>query len=147
MPVEKAKSHEIPGVVHMAARVYKWGTGKDDFNEAVSAGNWIHLTESGEGVVFQVKDELGVAGFICGYKARNIDTGKWTAQMWHWYVEPRATGQGIALLRRFEAWAKEVGCEVTSIGCTAGLWRSKHRALYDRLGYKLDSMSFSKETV
>lgn len=145
MPIRAASPQDIPGVVQMAARVYLEKIGKKDFNEAVSAGNWIHLVSSGEGAVFVAEDESGITGLICGYRSRNIDTGKATAQIWHWYTGPRGKGQGVSLLKRFEAWASSKGCEVVSIGCTACLWSDRHRKLYDRLGYTLESMSFVKE--
>jgi GNAT superfamily N-acetyltransferase len=136
---------DIPAVVERAAGVYRWGTGRDDFDKSVSAGNWISLLETGNGAVFLVEDSGVSVGFICGYKTHNIDTGKWTAQVWHWYCDPPARGHGIDLLRRFEAWAKEAGCESVSLGCMAQLWSKGHEKIFDRLGYKLDGLSFIKE--
>ena len=147
MQIRQPDLSEIPAVVALGRRAYEWSTGKKDFNEEVSAGNWIHLVQSGEGVVFVVFEDSGApVGFISGYKSRNIDTGKTVAQMWHWYMEPSARGQGAHLLKRFEAWAKEQGCSEIAIGCMAQLWSDRHRGIYERLGYKLDGMKFIKET-
>ena len=127
----------------MAERAYEWGTGKKDFDSAVSAGNWITLIQSGNGAVFVVGDDVPM-GLICGYKTHNIDTGRWTAQVWHWYCESPARGHGIDLLRRFEVWAKEAGCESVSLGCMAQLWSKGHEKIFKRLGYELEGLNFTK---
>jgi len=146
MQVRKAEPHEIPAVVEMAAVAYEWGTGREDFDRTVSAGNWIHFLHSGQGVVFIAVDESNIpAGFICGYKSRNIDTGLLVAQVWHWFVDPRAKGHGISLLRRFEFWARSNGCDRIATGCLVKLWDERHRKIYEKLGYKLESMNFVKE--
>jgi len=144
--IRPAALHEIPAVVSLGRRAYEWATGKTDFDEAVSAGNWINLVNSGEGVVFVIAEESRVLGFICGYKSRNIDTGKLVAQMWHWFVETEARGHGVYLLRRFEAWAVKQGCQEVSITCFPQLWTDKHRGIYERMGYKLEGMIFMKES-
>lgn len=146
MLIKQLPACEVPSVLSMAERAYKWGTGREGFNKAVSAGNWIRLVQSGDGAVFVVSDDSGIpVGLICGYKTHNIDTGKWIAQVWHWYCDPPARGFGIDLLRRFEAWAKEVGCESISLGCMAQLWTKGHEKIFSRLGYKLNGLSFTKE--
>jgi len=144
--VRLAEVHEVPAVVAIGRRAYESATGKTDFNEAVSAGNWVCLLQSGKGVIFIVVEDSGEpVGMICGYKSRNIDTGKWVAQMWHWFVEPAATGYGGHLLKRFEGWAKEQGCEEISLTCFPQLWTERHRGIYERMGYKLDGLIFNKE--
>lgn len=146
MRIVKAQPHQVPAVVSLGRRAYEWGTGKTDFDDSVSAGNWIHLVQNGDGVVFFVSDEQDKPiGFICGYKARNIDTGKLTAQMWHWFVEPAAKGLGLQLLREFEKWGSAQGCDRVAIGCNANLWTDKHRKIYARKGYEMEGMNFSKE--
>ena len=146
MQVRQAQPHEVPAVVALGRRAYEWATGKTDFNEAVAAGNWVCLTQSGQGVIFIVADYSGApVGLLCGFKTRSIDTGKLVAQMWHWYVEPAAKGYGSHLLKRFESWAKEQGCSEVAVGCMAQLWSDRHRGIYERLGYKLDGMKFTKE--
>jgi len=146
MQIKEAKAFEIPEIVGMARRVYEWGTGRKDFNEGVSTANWIRLVQSGDGVVFVVSDFVGSpAGFICGYRHRNIDTGEWTAQMWHWWVGQEARGYGAHLLKRFEKWAKAKECRQVNIGCLSRLWDKRHEKIYERLGYKMDGLSFSKE--
>ncbi len=146
MQIKEAKAYEIPGVVEMASRVYEWATSKQDFDIGVSAGNWIRLVQSGDGVVFTVVDVAGnPVGFICGYRHRNIDTGKWSAQMWHWWVSHEAKGYGGHLLKRFEAWAKAKDCGEITISCLSRLWDKRHQQIYERMGYRMDGLSFSKE--
>lgn len=129
----------------MARRAYEWGTGKRDYNETISVAAWAKLVAEDKGVVLAVIDGDRPLGLLCGYRARNIDTGKLTAQMWHWFVEPEAKGWGLQLLREFELWAKEQGCDRIAIGCLANLWTEKHHKIYARKGYELDGLSFSKE--
>lgn len=146
MIVKEIPAYAVPSVLNIAAKAYKWATGRDDFNRKVAAGNWISQVQAGNGVVFVVSDENGMpVGLLCGYKSQNIDTGKRIATMWHWYVEPEARGQGLELLRRFEVWAKEKDCQGMRIGCLAALWDSHHEKVYKRLGYELDGMNFNKE--
>lgn len=146
MQIKTATPCQIPAIVDMAAKAYKWASGKDDFNKDVSAGNWIHLTQHGDGVVFAVFDDAGVpAGFIAGYRSRNLDTGKLTAQMWHWFVEPRARGHGGHLLKRFETWAKVNSCEYVCIRCMTGEKSAIAAKVLERSGYKPDGLIFTKE--
>ena len=146
MVIKQIPAYAVPSVLNLAAKAYKWGTGKDDFNKSVAAGNWMNLITEGNGVVFAVSDNGFPVGLLCGYKTRNIDTGKAIAQMWHWYVAPEARGCGLRLLRRFEAWAKENGCQSVKIGCLTTLWDGHHEKVYKRLGYELAGMSFEKES-
>ena len=146
MQIKEAKAFEVPEIVGMAHRVYEWATSKQDFDEGVSAANWIRLVQDGNGVVFVVADIAGnPVGFICGYRSRNIDTGKWVAQMWHWWVGREAKGQGAHLLKRFEAWAKAKECAQVNIGCLSRLWDKRHEQIYERMGYKMDGLNFCKE--
>lgn len=146
MQIKEAKPYEVPVVVGMARRVYEWATGRSDFNEGVSAAAWIRMVQNGEGVVFVINDWQGFPiGFICGYRQQNIDTGKWSAQMWHWWVSKEAKGYGAHLLRRFEGWARAKDCATTKIGCLSRLWDKRHEQIYERMGYKMDGMNFVKE--
>lgn len=146
MQIKEAKLYEIPGIVEIAHRVYEWGTGKQDFNEGVSAANWMRLVQNGDGVVFTVIDVVGnPIGFICGYRSKNMDTGQWSAQMWHWWVSKEAKGEGAHLLKRFEKWAKDRDCREIKIGCLSRLWDKRHQQIYERMGYKMDGLNFSKE--
>lgn len=146
MQIREAKPYEIPGIVGLAHKVYEWATGRKDFDEGVSAASWIRLIQSGDGVVFTVVDMAGnPTGFICGYRHRSIDTGRYIAQMWHWWVSPEAKGNGGHLLKRFEKWAKMNGCDSVSIGCLARLWDKRHQQIYERMGYKMEGMNFVKE--
>lgn len=145
MRIARLTPSQVPDVTEMARRAYEWGTGKRDYNVDVSIGAWAKLVADGSGVVLAVMDDGRPVGLLCGYKSRNIDTGKLTAQMWHWFVEPAAHGWGMELLRDFERWAAEQRCDRIAIGCNANLWTEKHHKIYARKGYELDGLSFSKE--
>lgn len=129
----------------MARRAYEWGTGKRDYNPEMSLRAWAGMVGAGSGVVLAVMDGERPVGLLCGYRSINIDTGKLTAQMWHWFVEPEARGWGLQLLREFERWAEEQGCQRIAIGCNANLWTEKHHKIYARKGYELEGLNFSKE--
>lgn len=145
MRIARLTPSQVPAVTEMARRAYEWGTGKRDYNAAISIGAWTGMVASGTGVVLAVVDGERPVGLLCGYRAVNIDTGKLTAQMWHWFVEPEAKGWGLQLLREFERWAAEHGCKRIAIGCNANLWTEKHHKIYARKGYELEGLNFSKE--
>lgn len=146
MKIRFATPAQVPEVAKLARQAYEWATGKIDYNESVSMGNWIVQVQTGHGVVIQVVDDGGqVHGLLCGYKSHDIDTGKLSAQMWHWYVDKEAKGWGIRLMWAFEKWSKEQGCLQVDIGCLPNLWDKAHEKIYSRLGYKFTGLSFTKE--
>lgn len=91
-----------------------------------SEAAFLGLLEAAEGPV-------GVLGGLCH---RLWYSTARAAQEVFWYVEPRHRGQGVRLLRAFEAWARERG-----VGHPAMIGLANERSegmdrLYRRLGYE-----------
>jgi len=61
-----------------------------------------------------------VTGFICGIIAPDPFTGKSVALKSSWIVDPEKPGDGLALLKRFEAWVTANGAERLIMSHTHG---------------------------
>lgn len=100
--------------------------GENFFEEAKLPGQWngdafLEQWEGfyrlGYGVVFGAFEGEALVGVCGGLAFPDSNTGQERAQELFWWVEPghRRAGPALALLRHFEAWAEERGCEAVTM--------------------------------
>jgi GNAT superfamily N-acetyltransferase len=105
--------------------------------------NFIKL---GTGAVFILTDDSNnmIGGLGC-IKGPDLHFPRTLAIETFWYVEPGSRGQGLRLVKAFEAWAHEHGCDGCAIVHLADSLENRLPKLYKKLGYKLVEQHFLKE--
>ena len=82
-----------------------------DYSSDIFITHWTALIKNNIGVIFIYKKDGKIAGMVGGVKHPDINDGSSVAMEMFWAVLPSAKGRGIALLNRFELWAKDEGCK------------------------------------
>lgn len=90
-------------------------------------------------VVFLYEDKGMLAAFI-----QPFILGKTLAATeLAWWVEPeyRMSSIGLTLVKTYEEWAQQKGCEIISMACYAN---NNLGPFYERLGYSLNELGYIK---
>ncbi len=100
-------------------------------DERTLANCWLAYTNEGK-----------LAGYLYGQCARSGFSYRHYAIMQMWYVDRQCRGSSAAirLLQAFEAWAKQLNCEVILIGSEHGEQDEMHKkmtSLVQRTGYSI----------
>lgn len=63
------------------------------------------------------------------------------------YIQPeyRGLAHGVRLIKRYEAWAREVGCKEAQLSTASGIEVERTCDLFERLGYTQTGIQFMKE--
>ena len=135
MTVRPGTVADVPRMVELAGRFYDASGLPMPFERAaVEAQMLACVTEPGRcGLVSE-------GGLICGALAPLLSAPSWImAVEIVWWAED---GSGLALLRAFEAWAREVGANEVRMTTLHRMPRTG-RAM-ERLGYRPEEISYSR---
>lgn len=107
---------------------------------------WKGFIESGAGVIFGLFDEEGIVrGAIGGLCFPELYSGELHASEFFWFVMEGYRGDGMKLLRAFEAWAREKNCTLIRMAHLSDSMPAKVEQVYGRLGYVLAERQYVKE--
>lgn len=111
---------------------------------------WEPLLTSGAGVIFASCDhenKYGAAldGVIGGVIHREIYGDALIAEEFFWFVREAHRGAGVALYRRFEAWARERGAHSIQMAHLFDSMPEKVAKFYLRAGFKPVEMRYAKD--
>ena len=87
-------------------------------------------------------------GFVVGFVAPSfLEPSKKLCQELAWYVEPqyRGTSVAIRLMKKYEEYAREQGCDQVTMVCLEQLDPDKVGRIYQKLGYNVSEHHFKKE--
>jgi GNAT superfamily N-acetyltransferase len=113
-----------------------------DVDMDVFCSSWKGLIESGTGTIFVLDDFHGAMGVIA---YPDISSGEPTASELFWLVLPEYRGKGLALLERYEEWAKNIGCKKAIMVHLEDSMPDKLKGLYESRDYELMETSYIKE--
>lgn len=110
-------AEELPLCLPLGEHFFEEAALPGDWNGDAFLGQWESFYGLGIGRIwgaFEGEDLVGVCG---GLAFPDSNTGKERAQELFWWVEPehRKSGAALALLRHFESWAEERGCEAVTM--------------------------------
>lgn len=136
------------GVIMDCARRYCDVIPWVQFNEEHYFKTWYKMLASEKGVIFILDDDGHCLGGVGGTLATLPLTGKTVALEMFWYILPeyRGTG-GVRLLKRFEEWAREQGCDEVVMILLECSMADKLDKFYQRIGYAPMERSYRKELV
>jgi predicted N-acetyltransferase YhbS len=102
------------------------------------------LTEFSKAVAFVATDGKEVTGIITCHIIRSINSSEPTAQLTTLVVHERVRGTGVGseLVAAVERYAIENGCAKISV--TSGIQREGTHKFYQRIGYDLTGLRFTK---
>jgi GNAT superfamily N-acetyltransferase len=108
-----------------------------------------NIISSGSGAMLVLVDESGslesiVGGLGC-MKGPDLTFPRIIAIETFWYVAPEYRGNGLKLIKAFEAWAKKNNCDACAIIHLADSFENRLPRIYNRLGYVLAEQHFIKE--
>ncbi len=139
---------EETGVILECARRYCSVIPWVQFNEEHYFKAWYQILASGEGAVFALEADGRCLGGVGGTVVKLPLTGKIAALEMFWYVLPEYRGSGgVRLLKRFEDWAREQGCEEIEMVLLECSMADKLDRFYQRSGYAPTERHYRKELV
>jgi GNAT superfamily N-acetyltransferase len=141
--IRVAEEGDIARLVEMGVRFATETVYRDrafPVNEGAMARTAALLILGERGTVFVADVDGRVVGMIGLLLFENPLSGDISVSELFWYVEPEHRGHGVRLLKRAEAWAREVGAEkVHMIAPTPDVSR-----MYERLGYAYLETTYQK---
>ena len=136
---------ELDKLLPLAEKFYASSEALKEFRPEAFKHNWTTFISNDLGVIFVLEEEGRVIGAIGGIKAPDVNSGDPVATEFFWFVAEGSRGGGIALLRKFEGWAREQGCKRITMAFLSDLMPGKVKALYERLGYTEMEVHYTKE--
>ena len=143
--IRKITKDEIPILASLGEEFYKASGLSGSFNMAHFTAQWTVLLDAGMGVIFVAFDGETPIGVLAGIKTQDLNSGIWQAGEMAWFVTEKHRGQGIRLLKTFEAWAKEQGCKRIAMAYLCASMPETVKRIYRLLGYKEIEVTYSKE--
>jgi len=116
-----------------------------NYSTDVFISNWTNLIEKNIGVIFVYEKDNNMLGMIGGIKYPDINTGILVAMETFWIVLPEASGRGVALLNKFESWARNEGCKKIIMVRLLSSMPEYVGDIYRKKGYKPIEEHFIKE--
>ncbi len=116
-----------------------------DYSSDVFIAHWTTLIKNNIGVIFIYEKDEKIVGMIGGVKHPDINDGSLVAMEMFWAVLPSAKGCGIALLNKFESWAKNEGCRKIIMVRLIEFMPEYVGDIYKRKGYVPIEEHFMKE--
>lgn len=138
MRLIRASVADIPRIMECAREFTH--TLAAELNEAHYQRVWEGILERDAGVIFLLETDAGqIAGGLGGVKSQCFLSGQCMAVELFWYCkeEHRRGTWPIRLLREFERWAAQSGCEFCHMIHMEGSMPEHLKSLYARLGYTL----------
>ena len=145
MPIREASLDEVRSVTEFMKN-FEGATQfvKVDVDHAVN--KYKGMISNGNGHMFILEDDNGkmIGGLGC-VVGDDLHFPRKIAIETYWFVHPDNRGEGLSLLRYFEQWAKDNGCDaVAMIHLTDSMPETLDR-LYTRRGYKMIERHYIKE--
>lgn len=107
--------------------------------------NWRRLLENGRAVILAQWGADGIFnGALGAVIAPDLASHETVAIECFWYMLPDRRGNGIALLKAYENWARAMGCARVGIANLAHVNAERMAKLYQRMGYKPIDVNFQK---
>jgi len=122
-------------------------TFRGEFNILTFTETWKNLYDLDIGCFFILVDNEGsVQGGIGGLLYPDYITGIMAATEMFWYVRKPYRGKyGLALMNKYEQWAKEKGCKKVRMVHLIDLMPEKLRHFYELKGYHEIEITYEKE--
>lgn len=107
--------------------------------------NYEGMVENPEFCIFLLEKGKNIVGVLLGYASTPLFSRDRISAELAWYVDPeyRNVKDGLALLKAFEDWSKEVNCRYCSMMDIHNL--RDMSPLYKRKGYKMTEKTYTKE--
>lgn len=120
----------------------------EGFNLEVFKRNWTCFIEQNVGVIIgMVAEDGSVQGALGALSFPDLNSAEPTATECFWFVREAYRGKGLYLLKAFESWAKARDCRKAQMVHLMDLMPEKLSKVYERLGYELTEMHYTKRLV
>ena len=138
---------ELPAVQQCAREFYGASRFLGEFCLERFCEIWKFLLTGGDGVIFADERDGEVVGTIGGIVHRDVYSEAIVAEEFFWFVREQYRGSGLALYRRFEAWAVAHGAETIQMVHLCDVMPEKVERFYVRAGFHPAEMRYVKELV
>lgn len=145
MQIVKGTEHDIYAIA-CSMKNFEQHTDHVKVDVDYTTGRYKPMVRRGDAVFFILKD-LEVRGAIGGIKARDLHNGELIAIETVWFVNPKFRGKGIALLNKFEEWAKEEGCTKIAMIHLQDSMPDSLKSFYEKRGYKHVESHYVREVI
>lgn len=143
--IRQAAPDDFPRLCELGENFYAEMKISGKFSSEHFTDSWALLAKTGVGELWVLECDNRVLGSVGFIAVSDINSGEKVASELFWFMDPLARGQGKALLEKFEARAKELGCARMLMIHLAGPRSETLSRLYERRGYKLLESHFVKE--
>lgn len=137
--IREATHADVPRLVEMGRRFLdETNYGADTPFNAAQLAQFAQWLIDHDGVIFVVERDGVIVGMLGAMQYHHPMSGASTVAEMFWWVEPEARGDGVRLVKRVEAWARDrQAMQIILTAPTARVGR-----LYDRLGYHATETSY-----
>jgi GNAT superfamily N-acetyltransferase len=139
--IREATLKDLPAI-DMLARQFSEASRFVEYRQEPFLLTWANILVSGDGVIFLLDEGAGTLGAM---KYPDPNTGELVAVEFFWFVDPAKRGKGIALLKRFEEWAKENKCHKVIMAHLIDSMPEKLGRFYSKCGYRAVEVHYIKE--
>lgn len=143
--IDRASPAEFGELAKLGQEFFAEGKLPGRLVPGVFCETWERLYAADMGVIFALWRDGGIIGAIGGAVYPDPNDGELVAMEFFWFVTAEARGRGLALLSRFEAWAKERGAVRIAMIHLNNLQPARLCELYHRRGYREIETHYIKE--
>ena len=146
MRLRETRVEDLPKLETCAREFYTASRFLKDFDPERFVSMWTGLLDSGAGVILLLEDETGeIDGTLGGVVYPEPYSGTLIATEFFWFVKQARRGEGLKLLRAFEAWARAKGCAQIRMAHLVDVMPAKLEKVYRRFGYTPAEVLYVKE--
>jgi GNAT superfamily N-acetyltransferase len=147
MMIREAQVEDLPKLEPCAREFYTASHFLKNFDPERFVDMWTALLDSGAGAILLLTDEdTGeIHGTLGGVVYPEPYSGTLVATEFFWFVKEARRGEGLRLLRAFEAWARDKGCAQIRMAHLVDVMPAKLEKVYRRFGYTPAEVLYVKE--
>jgi len=143
--IREATIEDLPKLFHLADEFYSSSKFLVDFNRDVFSRSWQTFMKQEFGTIFLLVHEEQIRGALGAFKYSDPNNGHKIAAECFWFVDPSYRGKGLQLLKRFESWANQEGCEQIHLVHLMDSMPEKLSKVYQHFGYHPAEILYTKE--
>ena len=148
MSVREIRLEDVPQLVELGHSMHEEGEYRFlPFEE----NRWVALLERclkdpKSWCAFVAENGEEISGMLIGYKSKYLFCSETVASDLAVYVRPRRRGNfaAAALIRRFSAWAREVGAREVCISTSLNINNERTAAFIEKLGFRQVGGNFKR---
>lgn len=147
MMLRKVEFDELHKIEEIAHEFYSSTDMLNGFDLGAFMETWTTIYMHNMGIVYGLFDNSAgeLYGVIGGIKFQDPNSYAVLAQEMFWYVKKDRRGAGLALLKRFEQWAREEGCSGVIMVHLSDLMPDVVKNIYEKCGYSQTETAYRKE--